>query len=99
MKIILVLLSLTLVSYSHSGRLDHKGGHTNKSNGKYHLHTKKKGKSTNSLDTTIRIQILKWNGPYGWGKSFSSIDRCEREIANLAKVNAGLDYSYVCAIK
>lgn len=87
------------MAYPHSGRLDHNGGHTNQSNGKYHLHTQKKGESTNPLDTTIRIQILKYNHPHGWGQSFSSIKRCESEIAHLAKVNSGLDYSYVCAIK
>ncbi len=95
---ILIFLSLTLISYSHSGRLDKKGGHTDNKTGKYHLHT---GKSTKnkSIDTNIRIQILKYNSPHGWGNLFSSIEACEREKAKLTKANAGLDYSYVCAIK
>ena len=97
MKSILLFVSLTLLSYSHSGRLDEKGGHTNLSNGKYHLHTKKSKDS--NIDTNIRIQILKYNASHGWGNSFSSIKKCESEIASLAKENAGLDYSYVCAIK
>ncbi len=98
MKIIVILLSLTLMSYPHSGRLDKKGGHENHQTGKYHLHT---GKSTKnkSIDTNIRIEILKYNSSYGWGSLFSSIEDCEREKVKLTKANAGLDYSYVCAIK
>jgi len=98
MQYIFIFFSMTLLSYSHPGRLDHNGGHTNHSNGKYHLHT---GKSTSAqpLDTTIRIQILKYDKPYSWGQSFSSIQRCESKIKDLLRENAGLDYSYVCAIK
>ena len=97
MKIILTLISLTLISYSHSGGLDKKGGHKNHQTGKYHLHT---GKSKNkSINTNIRIQILKYGSSHGWGRRFSSIKACEKETAKLTKVNAGLDYSYICAIK
>ena len=95
---ILILLAAPLIVYSHSGKLDSDGGHTNHSNGKYHLHTGK-SKSTYPLDTIIRIQILKYGAPYSWGQSFTDIKRCEGEIKNLAKENAGLDYSYACAIK
>jgi len=98
MRHILIFLSITLILFAHSGKLDNKGGHTNHSNGKYHLHTGK-SKSTKALDSTIRIQILKYGSPYSWGQSFSSIKRCEDEIKHLLKSNAGLDYSYVCAIK
>lgn len=98
MKIILIILSLTLMAHSHSGRLDKNGGHENSRTGKYHLHTGKSNKNK-SISTDIRIQILKYNGPHGWGKHFSSIEACEKEAAKLTKVTAGLDYSYICAIK
>ncbi len=55
MRSILILLTITIMAYSHSGRLDHNGGHTNQSNGKYHLHTKTKGTNINPLDTTVPI--------------------------------------------
>ena len=98
MRNLFIILSITLLSYSHSGKLDHNGGHTNHSKGKYHIHTAK-STSIKPLDTTIRIQILKYGAPYSWGQSFSSIQRCESTIKSLLKENAGLDYSYVCAIK
>ena len=98
MKIILILLCLTLLVYSHSGRLDKKGGHVNSKTGKYHMHTGKSVKNK-SANTDIRIQILKYNSPYSWGNHFSSIESCEKETVKLTKVNAGLDYSYICAIK
>jgi len=98
MRKIIIFLSVTLMLFGHSGKLDSKGGHTNHSTGKYHLHTGK-SKNNKAFDSTIRIQILKYGFPYSWGQSFSSIERCESKIKHLLLQNAGLDYSYVCAIK
>ena len=40
----------------------------------------------NPLDTTIRIQILKYDNTYSWAQNFLSIKRCESEIARLIKI-------------
>lgn len=34
----LIMPSVVLVSYAHSGRTDSRGGHTNRSTGEYHYH-------------------------------------------------------------
>ena len=100
MKYFFLLLGLTLLCFSHQGRLDSFGGHKNKrSMGGYHYHTSKKGKSIDPFHSPIRIQILKYGAPHGWGQKFSSIERCESERKRLIRENAGTDYSYVCAIK
>jgi len=98
MQNFILFLFIPFLAYSHSGKLDHNGGHTNHITGKYHLHTGNE-KTTKPLDTTIRIQVLKYGGPYSWGQRFSSIERCESKIKQLAKENAGLDLTYICAIK
>ena len=99
MKYLFLLLSLSLLSFAHQGRLNSHGGHKNKSTGKYHYHTSKKGKNIDPFYSPIRIQILKYGADHGWGQKFSSFGRCESERKRLTRENAGTDYSYACAIK
>ena len=95
----ILFISLTLIAYTHQGRLDSHGGHTDESTDKYHYHAPKKGTNTDPFHSPIRIQILKYGHPHGWGQEFASIERCEAEKKMLTQRNKGTDYSYVCAIK
>jgi len=99
MKLLILFFTLTLGIYAHPGRLDSHGGHTDLSTGKYHYHTAKKGTNINPHHAPIRIQILKYGYPHGWGQEFASIKRCNEEKKMLTRRNKGSDYSYVCAIK
>jgi len=99
MKQFMLVLSLTLMAFSHQGRLDDNGGHTDKRTDRYHYHDGSKGTNINPSHSPIRIQILKYGYPHSWGQEFSSIDRCNAEKKMLTRVNKGSDYSYVCAIR
>jgi len=85
--------------FSHPGRLDEHGGHTDHATGKYHYHTAKKGTNINPFHSPIRIQILKYGYSHSWGQKFVSIERCNAEKKMLEHQNKGSDYSYVCAVK
>ena len=99
MKSLLLFFALTLLLFSHSGRLDSHGGHEDKATGIYHYHTHKKGKNIDPFHAPIRIQIFKYGYPHGWGQSFSSIERCYEKKRMLERQNKGSDYTYECAIK
>jgi len=74
MKYLFLLLSLSLLSFAHQGRLNSHGGHKNKSTDKYHYHTSKKGKNIDPFYSPIRIQILKYGADHGWGRSFHLLE-------------------------
>ena len=99
MKLYFTFITLTLLAFSHSGKLDSHGGHTNKATGKYHYHTAKKGTNINPHHAPIRLQILKYGYSHSWGQKFASIERCNAKKKMLERQNKGSDYSYVCAIK
>lgn len=99
MSKLILFISFTLISFSHQGRLDSHGRHTNDSTGKYHYHDANKGTNIDPFHSPIRIQILKYGHPHGWGQEFASIERCEAEKKMLSRQNKGSDYSYVCAVK
>ena len=96
MKYFFLLLGVTCFSFSHQGKLDSHGGHTNKATGEYHYHIERKGKNINPFHAPIQIQILKNGYPSGWGQSFSSKKRCESARMNLIRKNLLTDYTYVC---
>jgi hypothetical protein len=99
MKLLFIFFTFTLLVFSHSGKLDSHGGHTDKDTGKYHYHTPKKGTNINPFHSPIRIQILKYGYPYSWGQEFAFIERCNAKKKMLERQNKGSDYSYICAIK
>jgi len=99
MRHIFLFLTLTLLLFSHQGRLDSHGGHTNGGTGTYHSHDASKGTNVDPFHSPIRIQILKYGYPHSWGQKFSSIERCQAKKKMLERTNKGSDYSYVCAIK
>ena len=76
MKLLLLFFTFSLILLAHSGKLDSHGGHTNKSSGRYHYHTAKKGTNINPHHAPIRLQILKYGYTHAWGQKFASIERC-----------------------
>jgi hypothetical protein len=99
MKPSILFLTFTISIFAHQGRLDSHGGHTDASTGVYHYHTAKKGTTIDPFHSPIRIQILKYGHPHGWGEEFASIERCNAKKKLLERENKGSDYSYVCAVK
>lgn len=62
--IVIILVSLPLVVFAHSGRTDKNGGHYNRKTGEYHYHnsgyssnTSSASQQSNYSDETYRIQV------------------------------------------
>ncbi|MEE9605046.1 MAG: YHYH domain-containing protein, partial [Candidatus Scalindua sp.] len=59
---LLLLFTVQSIAYSHPGRTDVQGGHTNKKTGEYHYHSKPKLKSTSKSlhaeQTTAVVRIV-----------------------------------------
>jgi len=47
----------------------------------------------------VIMKILKYGGPHGVGKTYSSMSSCEQEKAKLTKANKVNDLSYKCEKK
>ena len=57
----IVIISITTVSFAHSGRTDGYGGHYNSSNGTYHYHNGKSGIYTGPLEEGGKLVNNKGN--------------------------------------
>jgi len=58
-----------------------------------------KKKEVKKSKENIRIRIYQYGAPAGFGNSFSSLSKCEKERDKLNKRNKGIDYSYKCENK
>jgi micrococcal nuclease len=61
LKLTLLLLLLHIIpstAYSHSGRTDAQGGHTNKETGEYHFHNKPESKPSILPQSNLEVEVL-----------------------------------------
>ena len=55
---LLALFAILPTAYSHSGRTDAQGGHTNKKTGEYHLHNRPESKPSILSQSSFAVEVL-----------------------------------------
>jgi hypothetical protein len=65
----IISIITTQPAFSHSGRTDSSGCHTNRKTGEYHCHSKKSKITKQRSKTSINVQrpnVIYGEGPYKW---------------------------------